>query len=447
MKRFLIVVFSILGFSVLSEAQEQVPLTDEGLTHESIERRLERNEDRIEHERHGQRPRTWVDRGIIFQDIFDVNIEVLYFGMTEDELMLFKGDPKEKYSTETEMGIRHVLVYDKIEIYFEDGQLVGWKETEVIHENPLDEAYSAFQRASVLLEEEEPGFFQRIFGSRQEGRLEDAYLRLHGQYISQAVLAYEERDFSDAFNSFKTAVEIADSPYYDEPVDTGLIFNTGFVATLAEDYEEAIEYLGRAKDLDYGEGDIYAIMKDAYVGLGDSTNAELILQEGFEKYPQNNVILVELVNFYINAEQSETALEYLELAKEQEPENPSFHFAEGMLHEKLEEPDKAKEAYLRSIDLDPDFFDGNYNMGVMYYNEAVSMLEEANEIVEVAEYEKARDEAFDVMAQAVPYLERAHEINPETPEVMETLRIIYYRLGYEEKLEEMNRKLGREPLE
>jgi hypothetical protein len=75
MKRFFIILFAVFGFSVLSEAQE--------LTPESIERRLNRSDSRIEHDRRSQNPRTWVDRGIIFQDIYDVNIQFLYFGMAK----------------------------------------------------------------------------------------------------------------------------------------------------------------------------------------------------------------------------------------------------------------------------------------------------------------------------------------------------------------------------
>ncbi len=441
MKQFIIIFLTVLGFSFAAEAQED-------LTPEAVERRLERNNTRIEHERHSQRSKTWVDRGIIFQDIFDVNIQFLYFGMPEDELRLFMEEPNEERTEETEFGERKVLVYDNIEVFIEDGQLTGWDETEVIHEKPLEEAYSAFQKAIELENSDsDEGFFRRIFSADQENRIRDAYVRLHGQFVTQAVLRYEENKYEDAFQSFKRSLDVADSPYYEESVDTGLVFNTGFVAGLAGKHEESLTYLNRAKDLGYGEGSLYVLIKEAYVELGDSTSAEEILQEGFQEFPQDNTVLVELVNFYITAGNSDEALSYLELAKEQEPDNPSFHYAEGALYEQMEEPEKAMEAYKRSLELDPDFFDVNYNMGVMHYNRAVRMLEEANEITDNAEYEKARDEAYEVLALAIPFLEKSHELDPEHQDTMETLRIIYYRLGMEDKLEDMNVKLGREDLE
>lgn len=403
------------------------------LTPESIERRLNRNESRIEHPRRGENPATWIDRGVIFQDIFDVNIQFLYFGMSEDELRLFMGEPKEKRTMETETGVRVTWVYENIDINFENGALTGWDEKIIMHKNPLDEAFAAFRKAIEL----EPD-------RRQEGMLNDAYVRLNGQYISKAVLHYEKGEYNEAFEAFRSSVSVAESQYFQEPVDTALVFNTGFVASLAGEYEEALEYLTRAKDMGYGEGNLYVLIKDAYVQLGDSTRAENILQEGFEKFPQDNMVLVELVNFYINADNAQAALNYLKLAKDQEPDNPSFHYAEGTLYERIGDPEKAKESYQRSIDLDPEFFDVNYNMGVLYYNEAVKMLEEANEIMNNVEYEKARDAAYEVLAKSIPFLEQAHVSNPGDEYTMETLRILYYRLGMEEKLDKMNKKLGRE---
>ncbi len=443
MKHFFIGLFTVLCFSFIAEAQQQQELTPE-----SIQRRLERNENRIDHQKHSQRPKTWVDRGIILQDAFDVNIQYLYFGMPKDETTLFMGDPKEIRTEETELGVREVLVYENVEVYFEGGRLTGWNETEVIHNNPLEEAYQAFEQAIELEEKgESGGFFSRIFGGSQERRITDAFLRLHGQFISQAVLEYEERDFEAAFHSFQRSIDVADSPYFTEPLDSGLIFNTGFVAGLAGKPEESLHYLTRARDMGYGDGSIYVLIKDAHIELGDSLSAERTLQEGFERYPDDNALLVDLVNFYIHSQNEEEALNYLQLAKEQEPDNATFHYAEGALYDQMGELDKAEEAYYRSLELDPDFFNTNYNLGLVYFNRAVKMLEAANEIMDNREYEKARDEAFEVLAEAIPYLEHAHSLNPGDEPTMETLRIIYYRLDMEQKLEEMNRKLGREPLE
>ena len=436
MKRFFIILFVIFGYSAFLGAND--------LTHENIERRLNQNNARINHPKHSKSPKTWVDRGILFQDIFDVNIQFLYFGMAESELTLFMGEPNQTKTEETEFGPKKVLVYDNIEIHFRDGVLVSYDELKVIHEDPLNEAYSAFQKAIQLEKEVELGFFQKLFAGNQERKIKDAFIRLYGQFINHAVLNYEKQDFEKAFESFRMGIVVADSPYFEEPVETGILFNTGFVASLAGNHEEALEFFNRAKETGYSEGNIYVLMKNTYLELGDSLSAEKILQEGFQAYPQDNAILIELVNYYIVAENTKAALDYLQLAKKQEPDNPSFYYAEGTLHERLKEPEKAMDAYLSALEIDPDYYEVNFNMGVMHYNKAVAMLDEANKLTDNIEYMKARDAAFEVLGQSVPYLEKAHEVNPDDEDTMETLRILYYRLEMPEKLKEMYEKLGRE---
>lgn len=444
MKQFLIISLAIFGFSVTTNAQVNAGLDGQGLDRDAIERRLERNDSRIEHDRHSENPKTWVDRGIIFQDMFDINTEFIYFGMAQEELVLFMGEPNEIRTEETDFSVRTILVYDNIEVFFEEGALVSYMELDVMHEDPLNEAYNAFQTAIKLQEEEELSFFQRIFRSNQERRLQNAFDRLYGQFINDAVVKYERDDFSQAYNSFSKAIDVADSPFYLEPLDENIVFNTGFVATLAGNVEEALKYYNRAREMDYDDVSLYILISDSYLQLGDSLRAENVLQEGFEKFPAENSILVELVNFYLESGKSEDALEYLQLAKEQEPDNPTFHYAEGTLYERLNEPQKAVEAYKAAIEIEPDFFEANFNLGVYYYNQAVNLLQEAQDITDNVEYEKARDAAYDEMAYALPYLERAHKSQPDNIDTMETLRIIYYRLDREEELREMYEKLGRE---
>jgi hypothetical protein len=117
MKHFIVIFFTIIGFSFFSSAQEMTP--------ETVERRLERSDRRIENEKQRERARTWVDRGIVFQDIFDVNIQYLYLGMPKDELRLFMGQPNQIRTEQTPSGTREVFIYDNIEVFFDETRHTG----------------------------------------------------------------------------------------------------------------------------------------------------------------------------------------------------------------------------------------------------------------------------------------------------------------------------------
>ena len=76
------------------------------------------------------------------------------------------------------------------------------------------------------------------------------------------------------------------------------------------------------------------------------------------------------------------------------------------------------------------------------------MLKAANEIPpnEQAKYDAAVKEAFVELDKAVPYLEKAHEIDPKEKSTMLTLKEIYFKLrgnhdDYMDKYKKINEEL------
>ncbi len=420
------------------DAEGQTAL--EAVSYEGLERRLERNNRQIDPEKHNfidrlfnrhERPGTWLSRADIFMDIHGANIDFVRMGMPLEEFELFFGEPNEIRTEETDMGERDIYVFDRIEFYFEEEVLTGWRETDpFMEEDPLPKAYDAIKKAIELDD-----------GSNKED-IEVELERLNGSFVQNAINYYEFGEMEEAYKNFSSAIEVTEMPEYGGEIDTALYYNAGFVSYELGKYEEALGHYYSAKELDYGGSDTYLLIMDTYMALDDREGAERILQEGFEKYPDDSALLVEMINFYLEGDESDRALEYLELALEQEPDNPSYYFAMGALYEREGEMDKAIEAYENAYEIDPEMFEVNYNIGAFYYNKALDMFDEAQEIADHEEYEKARDEAFEVLEEALPYMEKAHELDPEDQDAMETLRIIYYRLGMEEEYEEMSRKLG-----
>ena len=117
--------------------------------------------------------------------------------------------------------------------------------------------------------------------------------------------------------------------------------------------------------------------------------------------------------------------------------------------------DKAKETYLKCVELDPLYFNAYYNLGVMYYNEAVKVYTDADKIMNQKDYDIAKAKGDDILAQAVPYMEKANQIaeaNTDWPAAskqenltatLETLKTLYYRLKMTEKYDAVMKKLGK----
>jgi len=271
---------------------------------------------------------------------------------------------------------------------------------------------------------------------------------LISDFTDQAVKAFNENKYESALASFKSILEIENLPLMQEgdqkaTVDTVIIFNAGLAAYNAEKYEDAVKYYKEAAKYEYNGARTFELIASSYINMQDTAQALSTLQEGFEKYPENSAIMVLMINIYLNANKVNDAMKYLNLAIKQDPENASFYFARGSLYDKISQPDSAVVAYEKAIKLKPDYFDAYYNLGAIYYNQGVKQVEIANSIPsnQQDKYEAEKNKADDYFKQAIPYMEKASEVNPEDTFSLESLKTLYYRLKMMDKFDEVNKKL------
>lgn len=303
-----------------------------------------------------------------------------------------------------------------------------------LYEDPFQQAYKYYMEA---LERDEKGQLDKLVNL--------ALPMLANDFINLGFNKFQEGDYAAALEAFETNLKIGELPVFGEGVDTAIIFNAGLAAYNGDLHEKAIEHFSTVKDMDYDDYTLYILLKNSYVALGDSAGVLGVLQEGFSKFPDNESLLIELVYYYImkgGPDAAQEAMDYIGLAKEQEPSNAFFSHAEGILYDKMGNIDKSIESYEKALELNPDFFDSNYNLGAHHFNKGVTkMNEECIEIMNNAEYEKCKAEADAMFNLALPYMEKAFEINPTDKSTLETLKLLYYRMGDMKKHEEMDKRI------
>ena len=269
---------------------------------------------------------------------------------------------------------------------------------------------------------------------------------LISDFTDQAVNAFNKNDYEMALTSFENILDIESLPLMQEAeqsVDTVIIFNAGLAAYNAEKYDDAIKYYKEAAKYDYNGARTYELISSSYINKQDTVNALGILQEGFEKYPESSSILVQMINIYLTSNKVDDAMKYLELAIAQDPENASFYFALGSLQDKLGQTAKAIAAYEKALELKEDYFDAYYNLGAIYYNLGVKQVDVANAVPtnQPDKYEEEKNKADEEFKKAIPYMEKASEVNPEDTYSLESLKTLYYRLKMMDKFDEVNKKL------
>ena len=77
------------------------------------------------------------------------------------------------------------------------------------------------------------------------------------------------------------------------------------------------------------------------------------------------------VNYYISIDDKEGLKKSLNTAIQSDSQNPVLHFALGTAMQSLGDNDGAKESYLKSIELDSNYFDA-HNIASMYLDETAS---------------------------------------------------------------------------
>jgi tetratricopeptide (TPR) repeat protein len=270
---------------------------------------------------------------------------------------------------------------------------------------------------------------------------------LIGDLTNQAVAAFNEETYEKAMKSFEQIMAIEQTPVYkaEDPnaVDTVIIFNAGLAAYNAKQYDKAIEYYKQAAKYKYNGAKTYSLIANSYFQKKDTVGALNVLQDGLKEYSDNGILLVEVINVYLNANKVNDAMKYLDIAISQDPKNASYFFAQGTLYDKLQKPEEAATSYLKAIEYKEDYFDAYYNLGALYYNKGVKQVDVANAIPsnQPEKYEIEKDKADIEFKKAIPYMEKAHEINPTDKFTLESLKTLYYRLKMLDKHAEIVEKM------
>jgi len=111
------------------------------------------------------------------------------------------------------------------------------------------------------------------------------------------------------------------------------------------------------------------------------------------------------------------------------------------MHEQLEDEDRAISAYKSALEIDPNHFESNFNMGVIMIDRANKVIKQRNnlgvsraDLKKAAEMEPIIDQK---LRDALPQWEKIYEVRPTEKSAIETLRYIYNQLKLYDKSEAM----------
>jgi len=136
--------------------------------------------------------------------------------------------------------------------------------------------------------------------------------------------------------------------------------------------------------------------------------------------------LFEEANIY-NNKKDYTALRALipDLVKA-DSENYDINFLAGVCYDKLNQINKAETFYKKAIQLNRTRYDPVFNLGVLYMKKGV----------------EDESKSADYFELARTCLEKANEMNPNYPEFLKTLKLLYQKIGNTEQADIISTKLN-----
>lgn len=323
--------------------------------------------------------------------------------------------------------------FDYLTVYANEANVIGWEPTAEVTPDAAGKALAALDKAYEL-------------DPKQASKIRTELVRLGNFSLAQGDALNSIEKYEAASEAFEIAFLIEQRPAFGG-ADPTRAYSAGATATVGAATNPALyargeEMLTKALDMGFEDeqGMIYYFLYHALYGQRETDPAKLqkakaVALLGYRKYPKNDMLLGNLISLYTNEPGMGDPAELIDEVDKriaEEPANVELWFNRAQIFVELKNWDEAVASLGHAIEIDPNSYDANYFSG--YY--LIAKGDALNDAIEAKQYtsrdyaqmERDRQEVLGVYAQSVPYLERAHALNPSEASPVALLSAICFRL-------------------
>lgn len=264
---------------------------------------------------------------------------------------------------------------------------------------------------------------------------------VYGYLFNEGFERFNGKKYDDAYKYFKASVDVNDflvSKGYKQTIDTNAVFAAGISAANDNKLEEALPILKRLEAMNYDNVAVYETLAQIYDNTNQKEELAKLLKTASAKYPNNKNFQVYELNASLDAGDVSASLKKFEAAAAKDPDNPTIQFNLAALYDKAKQTDKAIETYQKVIKANPKFGDAYFNIGVIYFNQGVEVNKKMNAIDDKDDplgekFNAMKKERNDIFNKALPYLEKAYEIDPKNADYKQNLKKVYASMNMLDK--------------
>ena len=217
-----------------------------------------------------------------------------------------------------------------------------------------------------------------------------------------------------------------------------VLHNSFFFFCRMKDNKRSKVLLQNLIDLNFNDPSIYVHMSDILQEEGNDDDALKYLSLGRDYFENDPVLINSQINLYIKLNRTDELIDKLSDAIELDDMNDLLFFNRATVYDQKGMLDEAIIDYKKSIALNPDNFNSNYNLGALFFNRGVELRNEANNSSSDKLYNKLKKESEVFFDDALPFLETSLSLDPNDKNTLLSLKQLYYLKGDYKKSEEID---------
>lgn len=293
-------------------------------------------------------------------------------------------------------------------------------------EQYIQKAVEAREKAISLDTEKENAQNLNILGS------------ILAQYeLNKGAKLWDSQDFQGAYTAFDKGLTYL-------PGDTTLLYYSGMAAVNAQDYDKALAKYVELVPIDSFSNNRQIILDVSrlYLMQGDTANAIKYAEIGTQKYPGDGELATQHIELNLMAGNDEQTIKAINDQVSKDPDNKNLHYYLGIAYSETGDTEKAEASYKKALEIDPNYLDANINLGGLILNKGIDHFNKTNNAnLQQAEYDAEIKKAYDIFDTALPYLQKAVEIDGKSQVALTNLKRYYEIKEDQAKIDELQARL------
>jgi tetratricopeptide (TPR) repeat protein len=192
-------------------------------------------------------------------------------------------------------------------------------------------------------------------------------------------------------------------------------------------------------------GEIYKNIALILLSQNKTEEAKQAIVEARRENPNDTSLITSEADLYLKLKDFPSYERLVKEALEKNPNDATLNYNLGVISAENGKADEAEKYYKRAIEIDPKYTNAYLNMAIMKLDPEKDLVERMNKLGTSAadnkKYEVLKKQRNDMFTGAIPYLEKAVELDPSNYDAASTLLGVYSALEMTEKAKPLKERV------